>query len=214
MYLPAAFEETDERVLREFIRAHPLATFVSIDRDELCANHFPMLLETGDDGKRVLRGHVARANALWQGLGSGARALAIFHNAGVYVTPSWYPSKQESGRVVPTWNYVAVHVSGNARAVDDPQWLRSFLTRLTDANESARAVPWKITDAPADHIERQLKAIVGIEVAITQIAGKWKVSQNRTAKDAQGVVAGLREQGDAASLTMAEWVARRASSSS
>ena len=112
MYLPAAFEETDERVLHEFIRAHPLATFVSIDSDDLCANHFPMLLETGDDGKRVLRGHVARANPLWQSLGSGARALAIFHNAGLYVTPSWYPSKQESGRVVPTWNYVAVHASG------------------------------------------------------------------------------------------------------
>ena len=209
MYLPRAFAETDERTLHDFIRAHPLATFVSTDAGGLCANHFPMLIETGDDGKQVLRGHVARANPLWKSLGSGAQALAIFHDAGLYVTPSWYPSKQEHGRVVPTWNYVAVHVSGSARAVDDPQWLRSFLARLTDANESARASPWKITDAPEDHIERSLKAIVGVELVITQIAGKWKVSQNRTAKDAQGVVSGLRQQADPASLAMADWVDAR-----
>ena len=209
MYLPAAFKETDPRVLRDFIRAHPLATFVSLDQGELCANHFPMLIENGDDGAPVLRGHVARANPLWKSIGAGARALAIFHDAGLYVTPSWYPSKREDGRVVPTWNYVAVHVSGSARAVDDPQWLRSFLTRLTDANESARASPWRITDAPEDHIERQLKAIVGVELAVVQMTGKWKVSQNRAAKDAEGVVAGLREQGDATSLTMADWVDAR-----
>jgi transcriptional regulator len=209
MYLPAAFEETDERVLHRFIRAHPLATFVNVDQGELCANHFPMLIENDDDGRPVLRGHVARANPLWKSLGAGASALAIFHDAGLYVTPSWYPSKQETGRVVPTWNYVAVHASGKARTVDDARWLRSFLTRLTDFNESRFAAPWKITDAPEDHIERQLKAIVGIELAIAQMTGKWKVSQNRTAKDAEGVVAGLRVQGDPAALAMADRVDAR-----
>jgi transcriptional regulator len=209
MYLPAAFEETNERVLHDFIRAHPLASFVNVDQGELCANHFPMLIENDDDGKPVLRGHVARANPLWKSLGAGASALAIFHDAGLYVTPSWYPSKQETGRVVPTWNYVAVHASGKARAIDDPRWLRSFLTRLTDFNESRLAAPWKITDAPEDHIERQLKAIVGIELAIAQLTGKWKVSQNRTAKDAEGVVAGLRVQGDPAALAMADRVDAR-----
>ena len=209
MYLPRTFEETDQRVLHDFIRAHPLATFVSTDASGLTANHFPMLIEKSDEGKFVLRGHVARANPLWKSLAPNPQALAIFQNPGLYVTPSWYPSKKETGRVVPTWNYVAVHVNGSARAVDDPQWLRAFLTRLTDTNESTRTLPWKITDAPEDHVERQLRAIVGIELAITQIAGKWKVSQNRTAKDAEGVSSGLKEQGDAAALTMAQWVDAR-----
>jgi transcriptional regulator len=213
MYLPRAFEETDEVELHAFIRAHPLATFVSTDATGLCANHFPMLIETGDDGKHVLRGHVARANPLWKSLGAHPQALAIFQNPGLYITPSWYPSKKEDGRVVPTWNYVAVHASGSARAIDDPQWLRSFLTRLTDTNESRFALPWKITDAPEDYLDRRLKSIVGIEVAITRIAGKWKVSQNRTAKDAEGVVSGLRDQGDPAALTMADWVDARKPSS-
>ena len=209
MYLPRAFQESDEEQLHAFIRAHPLATFVSTDADGLCANHFPMLVERNPDGTLVLRGHVARANPLWRSLEQHPQALAIFHDPGLYITPSWYPSKQEDGRVVPTWNYVAVHVRGRARAVDDPLWLRSFLTRLTDVNESKFALPWKITDAPDDHVERQVKAIVGIELAITRIVGKWKVSQNRTAKDAEGVVAGLKEQGDPVSLTMAEWVEAR-----
>ena len=209
MYLPRAFEETDQRVLHDFIRAHPLATFVSTDVDGLEANHFPMLVEAVDAGTFVLRGHVARANPLWRSLERNPRALAIFQDPGLYITPSWYPSKQDTGRVVPTWNYVAVHVRGSARAVDDSEWLKSFLTRLTDANEGRFASPWRITDAPEDHVERQLKAIVGIELAIGEIAGKWKVSQNRTAKDAEGVVAGLRARADAASAAMAQWVEDR-----
>lgn len=209
MYLPRAFAETDERVLREFIRAHPLATLVGTNSDGLCANHLPMLIETGDDGRTVLRGHVARTNPLWSSVRDHPQVLAIFQNPGVYVTPSWYPSKQQDGRVVPTWNYVAVHVAGTARAIEDPLWLRDFLTRLTDANESRFAQPWKITDAPEDYLERMLCAIVGIELAIARIEGKWKVSQNRVPKDAEGVVSGLREQGDRASLTMAQWVDSR-----
>ena len=209
MYLPGAFEETEERILHDFIRAHPLATFVSTDANGLCANHFPMLIEARSETQFVLRGHVARANPLWKDLAEHPQALVIFQDPGLYITPSWYPSKRETGRVVPTWNYVAVHVSGTACAVDDPEWLRSFLTRLTDTNEGRFALPWKVTDAPEDHIDRQLRAIVGIELAIAQMVGKWKVSQNRTAKDAEGVVAGLREQGDPAGLTMAGWVDAR-----
>ena len=207
MYLPRAFEETDEQQLHAFIGAHPLATFVSTDANGLCANHFPMLIEKGSAERFVLRGHVARANPVWKSLEQ--QVLVIFQNPGLYVTPSWYPSKQEHGRVVPTWNYVAVHVTGSARAIEDPKWLHSFLTRLTDTNESRFAAPWKITDAPDDHIERQLRAIVGIEVAVSTITGKWKVSQNRTAQDAQGVVAGLKGQGDHEASTMAEWVEAR-----
>jgi transcriptional regulator len=129
--------------------------------------------------------------------------LAVFQDAGGYITPSWYATKMESGKVVPTWNYVAVHARGTARAVDDARWLEAFLTRLTAANESARPKPWTLGDAPADYIATQLKAIVGIEVEVAHIVGKWKASQNRLARDIDGVIAGLRERGDPDSLRMA-----------
>ena len=157
MYLPKLFEESEPAELAAFIRAHPLATLVSTNADGLCADHIPMLLET-EAGATVLRGHVARANPLWRNLGAGAPALAVFHDAGGYITPSWYATKSQTGKVVPTWNYVAVHADGTASAVDDTQWLRSFLTRLTAANESTRVQPWSLADAPEDFIARQLAA--------------------------------------------------------
>jgi transcriptional regulator len=209
MYLPKLFEETDGAQLREFIRLHPLATLVRNDASGLCADHIPMLVEPAADGTTLLRGHVARANPLWRNLAGGASVLAIFQDAGGYITPSWYATKAETGKVVPTWNYVAVHARGTARAVDDAGWLEAFLTRLTAANESARPQPWKLTDAPADYIATQLRAIVGIEVQVSEIVGKWKVSQNRLARDSDGVVAGLRNRGDPESLRMAADIERR-----
>ena len=209
MYLPQTFEETDQSVLHDFIRSHPLATLVTNDATGVCADHIPMLIEPNIAGQFVLRGHVARANPLWKRLQCGAEALAIFQDQGIYITPSWYPSKVETGRVVPTWNYVAVHVSGRACAIDDPNWLRQFLTRLTATHEMRRPQPWNLTDAPEDHIDQQLRAIVGIEIAVTRTVGKWKVSQNRSATDAAGVVTGLNQQGDAAALTMSTLVASR-----
>ena len=133
MYLPRTFEVTDQTVLHDFIRSHPLATLVTTDVDGLCANHIPMLIESDLAEQFVLRGHVARANLLWKSLQPGAEALAIFQDQGLYITPSWYPSKLETGRVVPTWNYVAVHVSGRACAIDDPNWLRQFLSKRVAA---------------------------------------------------------------------------------
>jgi transcriptional regulator len=209
MYLPKTFEETDRGQLQAFIRRHPLATLVSNDANGLNADHIPMLVETGADGVMLLRGHVARANPLWRNLGAGAPVLAIFQDAGGYITPSWYASKAETGKVVPTWNYVAVHVRGSARAVDDPGWLHAFLTRLTSANESTRAQPWKLSDAPAEYVATQLKAIVGIEVEVAHMVGKWKSSQNRAARDVDGVISGLRERGDPDSLRMAADVEQR-----
>jgi transcriptional regulator len=209
MYLPKAFQETDTAELHEFIRGHRLATLVSTDANGLCADHIPMLVESDDAGSTFLRGHVARANPLWRNLGTGAQVLAIFHDAGGYITPSWYASKAETGKVVPTWNYVAVHVEGSARAVDDPQWLHAFLTRLTSANEAGRPQPWQITDAPLDYVATQLKAIVGIDIAVTRMLGKWKMSQNRLAQDVDGVVAGLRSGADPHSLRMAGEVEKR-----
>jgi transcriptional regulator len=135
--------------------------------------------------------------------------LAIFQDAGGYITPSWYATKTQSGKVVPTWNYVAVHAYGMACAVEDSEWLRAFLSRLTDANESHRAEPWKVTDAPADYVAAQLKAIVGIEVRVSRMLGKWKASQNRLPQDIDGVAQGLRAQGDPDSLRMAADVEAR-----
>jgi len=209
MYLPQAFEETDQTVLHDFIRSHPLATFVTNDIGGLCANHIPMLIESDLEGQIVLRGHVARANPLWKNLQGDTEALAIFQDQGLYITPSWYPSKLETGRVVPTWNYVAVHVGGCARAIDEPNWLRQFLTRLTAAHEMGRAQPWHLSDAPDDHINRQLRAIVGIELSVAHMTGKWKVSQNRSAADAAGVASALNLQGDSAALNMAALIAAR-----
>jgi transcriptional regulator len=209
MYLPKMFEEADTARLHEFIGRHRLATLVSTDDAGLCADHIPMLVESGANGTTLLRGHVARANPLWRNLAARPQVLAIFQDAGGYITPSWYATKAQSGKVVPTWNYVAVHAYGMACAVEDPEWLRAFLSRLTDANESHRAEPWKVTDAPADYVTAQLKAIVGIEVHVSRMLGKWKASQNRLPQDIDGVIQGLRAQGDPDSLRMAADVEAR-----
>jgi transcriptional regulator len=208
MYLPAHFEETAPEVLHGFIQEHPLATLIVAGANGLGADHIPMLLEQSSDAP-VLRGHVARANPLWRALVTPTDVLVVFLDRGRYITPSWYPSKAESGRVVPTWNYAAVHVYGQARAIDDHAWLKLFLARLTDANETSRSDPWHLSDAPEAYIDAQLKAIVGIEVSVTRTIGKWKMSQNRHARDAQGVIAGLRSLGDGDAAHMADDIESR-----
>ena len=210
MYLPKHFEENDSAVLRELIGAHPLGTWVTTgDGGELVANHVPFLLdaERGDHGTLVA--HVARANPVWKSLARGTESIVVFQGAHVYVSPSWYPSKQEHGKVVPTWNYAVVHVHGRPRAIEDRDWLLRLVTRLTQTHEAANAVPWQVSDAPADYIEQMLKAIVGIEIPITRIEGKWKVSQNRSQADQRGVIAGLEAHDDEASKAMAELIKAR-----
>ena len=150
---------------------------------------------------------MARANPAWQEASPDVDALVIFSGPQRYVTPAWYATKQESGRVVPTWNYAVVHAYGPLRPIDDAAWLRAFVTRLTARHEAERAVPWQVTDAPADFIERQLGAIVGVEIPVRRLEGKWKVSQNRPAADRSGVVAGLREREDPVAHAMADLVA-------
>ncbi|RPI47992.1 MAG: FMN-binding negative transcriptional regulator [Betaproteobacteria bacterium] len=209
MYVPRSFEENDTEVLHGFIARHPLATLVTMDGDELCADHIPMLLSRTGGGDKVLQGHVARGNPLWRRIGAYTNVLAVFQDPGLYITPSWYASKAETHKVVPTWNYIAVHASGHARIVDDPSWLRAFLGRLTHANESHRTQPWQLADAPADYITSQLKAIVGIEISVARLVGKWKVSQNRLPKDIDGVVTGLLAQGDPDAVRIAGAVSER-----
>jgi len=154
----------------------------------------------------TLRGHVARANPVWRHA-AGQEVLAIFHGPQTYVTPSWYPSKHETGQVVPTWNYAVVHAHGVLRVHDDREWLRTLVTRLTDRQESAMAQPWRVDDAPAEYLERMLGAIVGIEIPVTRLDGKWKVSQNRNDADRDGVAEGLSLQEGADAQAMAALVA-------
>lgn len=206
MYLPAHFEESRSEVLHALLRAQPFATLVTQGADGVTADHLPLHLEPGVGPCGALQGHVARANPLWQ-QAADSEVLAIFHGPQAYVTPSWYPSKREHGKAVPTWNYVVVHARGRLRAIDDAAWLRRQLEALVARHEAGFAEPWQIADAPSDYIDRMLTAIVGIEIAITSLVGKWKISQNQPAANRAGVVAGLRERGTADALAMAELVA-------
>jgi len=204
MYQPPHFREENREVLHALIRSHPLATLVTKAGDRLDANHVPMLLdaERGDHG--VLRAHIARGNDLVARHDPSFEVLVIFQGAESYITPSWYETKRQTGKVVPTWNYVTVHAHGRLALVDDRAWLRAQITALTNTQEGARSAPWHVGDAPEAFIEAQIKGIVGLEIEITAFEGKWKVSQNRPEADRIGVTQGLAGQGDAA---MAQLVA-------
>ena len=208
MYCPAHFEETRSEVLHALMRAYPLATLVTWDADGLDANHIPLLLDATAGEFGSLRGHVARANPLWRKVGASDTALAIFHGPEGYVTPNWYPSKAETGKAVPTWNYVVAHAHGRLRVIDDAAWLRAQVAALTAQEEAAFPHPWQVADAPADYVEKMLGAVVGIELEITRLAGKWKTSQNQPPQNRAGVVAGLRERGMPDDLAMADSIAK------
>ena len=192
MYLPKHFEQPDPDAMARLLAAHPLATLAWNSADGLTAEHLPLMWErgAGDGPLGTLRGHVARANPVWREA-AGAAVLAAFQGPQAYITPSWYPSKAASAKVVPTWNYAVVHAHGTLRVTEDAAWLRALVGRLTDTHEASRAHRWQVDDAPADYIEQMLRAIVGIEIELVSLQGKWKVSQNRTAADRAGVAAGL-----------------------
>lgn len=194
MYVPEFFRETRVEVLQRFITEHPLATLIANAAQGLTANHVPLRSSLTDRGGS-LRGHIARANALWRELPTGTEVLAIFMGADSYISPRAYPSKQAHGKVVPTWNYATVHVRGRIRFIEEAAWLRGFVEELTNAHEAHADVPWKVSDAPADYIEAMLRAIVGFEIEVTDITGKFKGSQNRALADRHGVQALLRAQG-------------------
>jgi transcriptional regulator len=208
MYLPKHFEESRVDVLHELIRAHPLGALVTLTGGGLDANHLPFEVDPEPAPFGTLRGHVARANPVWRETSREVDALVIFQGPHSYVSPAWYPTKQETGRVVPTWNYAVVHAHGPVRAIDDPAWLREFVTRLTARHEAGRPAPWQVTDAPADYVDRQLGAIVGLEIPLARLAGKWKMSQNRPPQDRAGVVEGLAREGDPSRAAVADLVRR------
>ena len=208
MYLPSHFEETRLDVLHGFVQSHPFGLLVTPGADGAVANSIPFLLDPdGTHGFGTLRGHVARANPVWRETPAGSATLVVFEGPHGYVSPAWYPSKAEHGKVVPTWNYVMVQARGPLKVIDDAAWLRSFVTRLTERHETPRAAPWAVSDAPDDYIDTMLRAIVGIEIELTALGGKWKTSQNRPAADRAGVVRALEALGDDNARALARQVA-------
>lgn len=192
MYLPSQFTETDLARLHETIRQARLATLVTTTSEGLIGTPLPLFLVPDEGEYGTLYGHVSRGNSHWR-LPPTGDAMAIFMGPDAYISPSWYPSKQVDGKTMPTWNYVAIHAYGPVEFFDDADRLLDVVTRLTDLHERPRAVPWKVSDAPADYIRSQLKGIVGLRLPITRLDGKTKMSQNRTAEDRAGVAKGLAE---------------------
>jgi transcriptional regulator len=215
MYLPSHFEESRPEVLHELVRTHPLGLLITLGTGGLQANPMPFILDADPaGGPGILFAHVARANPVWREARTDVESLVVFQGPQAYISPSMYPSKAATGKVVPTWNYVIVQARGSLRVVDDAPWLLRLVTRLTHRHEAARAVPWEVSDAPADYIATMLRAIVGIELTLTALTGKWKVSQNRSAADRDGVAHGLRahaeQTGDAQAAAMADQVLQAA----
>ena len=204
MYNPPHFEETRVDVMHGLLRQAPLATVVALAADGMFANHLPLELDPAPPPLGLLRGHVSRANRFWRDASPDGDVLAIFEGPRAYVSPTWYASKAETGRVTPQWNYIVVHAYGRPRFTEDRTWLAAHVARLTAQHEANRPQPWRVGDAPADYIERLLGNIVGFELPITRLIGKWKLSQNRSAADREGVADGLRQSGDTASLAMAD----------
>ena len=202
MYRPSHFEQHDAAALHALMREHPLATLVTQQAGAITADAIPLEY---DAASHTLRGHVARANPLWREA-AGQPVLAVFNGPQAYITPSWYPSKASTHKVVPTWNYTLVHAHGVLRAVEDAPWLHALVSGLTAHHEATRAIPWAVADAPDDYVQQMLRAIVGIEIPVDRLIGKWKISQNRSDADRLGVAAGLAE-GAAPAQALAKLVA-------
>ncbi len=210
MYQPAHFEETRPDVLHALVASQPLCTLVTWSDAGLVADQIPLLLRPAAGTPGLLVGHVARANPLWRESRLDTPVLAIFQGPQHYISPGWYPTKQEHGKVVPTWNYVVVQARGLLQVHDDADWVRAQVTQLTARHESRSARPWAVDDAPREYTDSMLRAVVGISITVTQWAGKWKVSQNQPALNRAGVVQGLDGLQDAQARAMAALVAASA----
>ena len=209
MYLPSQFAETRAEILHALMARHPLATLITAGSEGLLADHLPMMFSSQAAGPGLLTGHVARANPVWRDHRSDQEVLAIFQGPEAYITPSYYPEKAASGKVVPTWDYAVVHARGTLRFIHDRDWLHGLVTRLTQAHEAPRAIPWQVGDAPPDYIDKMLTAIVGFELSIRSLTGKWKISQNRAVADQRGVIDGLRMDGTPGGSAIADLLAER-----
>jgi transcriptional regulator len=210
MYTPSHFNEERPELLHQLVRDHPLGLLITQGEQGLDANPIPFLLDAEPGRPGVLCAHVARANPVWREARTDVETLVVFQGPQAYITPNWYPGKADTGKVVPTWNYVTVHARGKLVVRDDAQWLRGLVTRLTQRHELTQPKPWAVSDAPADYIDSMLRAIVGIEIPLDSLRGKWKMSQNRPAADREGLSRGLRGQGDEASAAVAACIERTA----
>jgi transcriptional regulator len=206
MYQPLPHRQEQLEAQHALIRSHPLGLLISHGAQGLEANSIPFLIDPQASKFGTLQAHMARANGQWRSLSAASDVLVVFQGADHYITPGWYETKRETGKVVPTWNYVMVQARGRPRVIEDAAWLRAQIEALTRKHESARPAPWAVGDAPDAFIDMQIKAIVGVEIEIVDIAGKWKASQNRPAADRAGIIAGLEELGDEASREMASIV--------
>lgn len=209
MYLPPLFREDRLEVQHEVIRHHPLGLIITAGPGGLQANAIPFLIKPELSEFGTLQAHLARANGQWRELAEVDECMVVFQGPDAYVTPSWYATKQDTGKVVPTWNYVSVHAWGRPRVIEDATWLRVQIGALTDSQEDEFARPWAVSDAPDTFIAGQIKGIVGLEIPISRIEGKWKVSQNRPEADRAGVIAGFTSLGHEG-REMAGLVAERA----
>ena len=204
MYVPPHFVEDDKAALHRAIRETRLATLVTLGSEGLEASHVPILLDEGEGPYGAIRGHLARANPQWRRASAETPALAMFLGPDAYVSPNWYATKRETGKVVPTWNYLAIHAYGRVEFFEDAERLRAIVTSLTQRHEGRREKPWAVSDAPEDYIQAQLRGIIGFRLPIDRLEGKWKLSQNRPEVDRRGVIEGLEGEGGALESTIAQ----------
>jgi transcriptional regulator len=204
MYAPGPFQETRTDVLLEAIRASQLATLVTPAEGELHITHVPMIAVADAPGELRLEAHLARGNPHHRALATQTRSVAIFHGPQAYVSPGWYASKAEHGKVVPTWNYIVVHAHGVLEAIDDAVWLEDQTRRLTDRNEGGRARPWSVDDAPRDYFDSMLRGIVGVRLTVSKLEGVWKLQQHRSDADRAGLIAGYASEADPAARKVGE----------
>jgi len=210
MYSPAHFKEDRPEPLHQLVREHPLGLLITLGDQGLEANPIPFLLDVDASGQAVLRAHVARANPVWREARNDIDTLVVFQGPQAYISPNWYATKAENGKAVPTWNYITVQARGRMVVRDDAVWLRELVTRLTQRHEAAQARPWAVGDAPPDYIDAMLRAIVGIEIPLTSLQGKWKLSQNHPVVNREGVSQGLRVLGGDQALAVAAAVEQAA----
>lgn len=196
MHIPSKFKQNDESQLIALIREYPFATLVTHSESSIEATHLPVIIAKVE-GKNIIQAHIAKANKIWESVKDGSEILLIFNGPNCYISPNYYPTKKESGKAVPTWNYVAVHVKGSISFIHDEKWIYRMIDSLTEEHESKQKIPWSISDAPATYISKMLPAIVGIEIVIDSIKGQWKLSQNQPEVNQFGVIEGLHEKNEA-----------------
>ncbi|MEO1320101.1 MAG: FMN-binding negative transcriptional regulator [Pseudomonadota bacterium] len=204
MHTPKIFRQSDLAEIHGLIETHPLGALITTGTDGLEANHIPFELNRDAGQYGTLLGHVARANPVWQT--ESQEVLVVFQGANTYVSPGWYASKQIHGKVVPTWNYVVAHAYGTLRTIEDQDWIRSHMERMTKRHEAASPTPWQVSDAPETFTARMLRAVVGVEITLARFEAKWKASQNRPETDREGVAEGLRREGHKDAVTLANIV--------